>query len=318
MAITTTTEVDPAVSTFYDRVLLERALPFLVHEQFAQVRNIPSRSGNTIKFRRYTALTTATTPLSEGVTPAGQQLAKTDLAATVSFYGDFVHISDVVDLTVEDAVLTEASELLGEQMGETRDELMKDVLAATASATNASNGVNAQTPTEITEADIKAIVKTLLGNKAKMITSVMTASTGQGTTPVRSSFWGIAHTDLINDLEDVTNFLHTSKYPTQATILEAEWGATGNVRWLVSTNAHKLASASPDTYECQIIGKNAYATTSIEGGVAKNIVKAFGSGGTSDPLNQRATSGWKVPWVARILNDNFMHTLGVTNAAASG
>ena len=318
MAITTTTEIDPGTAVFYDRVLIERALPFLVHEQFAQTRNIPNKSGNSIKFRKYTSLSTATTPISEGVTPAGSQLAKTDLTAVVSFYGDFVHISDEVDLINQDAVLTEASELLGEQMGETRDELMKDVLEATASSTNASSGTNGQTPTEVTQADVKAIVKTLLGNKAKMITSVMAAGTGQGTTPVRSSFFGIAHTDLINDLEDVADFLSTSKYPSQSSILEAEWGATGNVRWLVTTNASKTASASPDTYLLQIIGQNAYATTSIDGGVAKNIVKAFGSGGTSDPLNQRATSGWKMPWVGRILNDNFMHALNVTNAAASG
>jgi hypothetical protein len=42
------------------------------------------------------------------------------------------------------------------------------------------------------------------------------------------------------------------------------------------------------------------------------IVKAFGSGGTSDPLNRKATAGWKAVWAARILNDNFMHILETT------
>jgi len=36
--------------------------------------------------------------------------------------------------------------------------------------------------------------------------------------------------------------------------------------------------------------------------------------GTSDPLNQRATSGWKSMFVSRILNDNFMHILVVTRS----
>ena len=109
--LTTTSAVDPAVATWYDRVLLERAVPSLVHERFAQRRPLARKNGNTIKFRRYTNLSTATTPMAEGVNPPGQALAKTDLTATISFYGDFVHITDVIDLTVEDAVLTEASAL---------------------------------------------------------------------------------------------------------------------------------------------------------------------------------------------------------------
>jgi len=50
----------------------------------------------------------------------------------------------------------------------------------------------------------------------------------------------------------------------------------------------------------------------------KNIVKAFGSGGTSDPLDQRATSGWKASFVGRILNDAFMHLLNSSNKLGSG
>ena len=310
MAITTTTEISPALSTYYDRVLLERALPMLIHDQFADNRDIPAKSGNTIKFRRYSALTTATTPLTEGQTPNGQKLAKTDLTAQVAFYGDFVTITDVIDLTVEDPVLTVEAQLLGEQAGETRDELTKDMLAATASLTQATSGSNGNTMTEINKTDIQSVVQTLLGNKAKMMTSVMTAGRGVGTTPVRAAFWGTIHSDLITpDLEAVQDFLPTSKYPAQDTVLDAEWGSTGNVRWAYSTNAEKT-TGSPNTYKLNIIGRNAYAITSITGGVMKNIVKNFGEG--EDPLNQRATSGWKFPYVSRILNDSFMHILQVS------
>lgn len=309
MPITTTNEVDPAVSTFYDRVLLERALPFLIHDQFAEERNIPSKSGNTIKFRRYSALTTATTPLTEGQTPNGQKLAKTDLTAQIAFYGDFVTITDVIDLTVEDPVLTVEAELLGEQAGETRDELTRDMLAATASATDATNGSNGETPTEMTKTDIQNIVQVLLGNKAKMRTTVITASRGIGTTPVRAAFWGTMHSDLITDLEGVTDFLPTAKYPAQQNILESERGQVGEVRWVYSQVADKSSDATP-IYKLNIIGRNAYATTSITGGVLLNIVKNFGEG--DDPLNQRATSGWKFPYTSRILNDSFMHILRVT------
>lgn len=88
MAYTTKTQISDEVSAFYDRTLLERLLPNLVHTKFGQVRDIPRKSGsNTIKFRKYDALSTNTTALTEGTTPAGTQLSVTDITADVLQYG---------------------------------------------------------------------------------------------------------------------------------------------------------------------------------------------------------------------------------------
>jgi len=313
MAQTTTTQVDPAVSTMYDRLLLMRARPYLIHSLFGQRRDLRKKAGNTIKFRRYTNLSVATTPIGEGITPAGSQLAKTDLTAVVSQYGDFVEISDVVDLTVEDAVITEAVELLGQQMGETIDAIVRDTLSSTASATNASGGLNGNTPTEVTKSDIDGEVKTLMGNDAQMISEVIQASNNFGTAPVPPSYFGLCDTDITDDLANVSNFVSTQEYGQQMPVLESEWGSTGRVRWLVSS-AGKATSESPVQYHCFIVGKNAYGLTELEGGSASTIIKAFGSGGTSDPLDQRASVGWKAFFVSRILNDNFMRNLEVTHS----
>ena len=161
------------------------------------------------------------------------------------------------------------------------------------------------------------MVKTLLNNDANFLTQLVSATTGIGTTPVRPSFWGILQTDLIDELETVTGFLSTSAYPAQTNVDLAEWGATGNVRWLTSSNAHGPSLVS-DAYTAgtyywlPIIGQNAYGITKLDAGNARSIIKPFGSGGSSDPLNQRATSGWKALMTARVLNDNFMHLLKVT------
>lgn len=314
--LTTTSQVDPGVQTFYDRVLLKRALPLLVHDKFGQVRNIPSGSGNQIKFRRYASLSAATTPLAEGVTPSGKVLSKTDLTAQVSQYGDFVHVTDIVDLTVEDSVLTEASELLGEQAGLTIDTITRDILVACASLYNCSGGGNGQTPTQISATDCDAAVKTLLSGNAKFITSVITGSTGVGTAPVRPSFWAIAHSDLLDAIEACTGFIHQANYPKQNDVQEGEWGQVKNIRFLTTTNGDRTLG-TPDIYRVPVIGQNAYGVTRIEKGSLMNIVKAFGSAGTADPLNQRATSGWKAMYVARILNDAFMLLLRCSNKAGS-
>lgn len=314
--LTTTTEVDPGVAIYYDRVLLKRGKPKLVHSLFADSKGTGGKT--TVKFRRYAALTVATTPITEGVTPPGQKLAKTDLMATVSQYGDYVHITDVVDLTVEDPVLTVATEELGLQMGKTVDQLTRDILIACASVTLATGGGNGGTPTEISKADVDAIVKLLLNADTEFFTPLIKAASGQGTLPVRPAFWGVMHTNLIDALEAVSNFKSTSNYPAQSGVLDSEWGSTGNVRWVISSVAHQDTVSTPDRYKLPIIGQHAYGVISLEGGNARSIIKAFGSGGTSDPLNQRATAGWKLWHVARILNDVFMHILDVTDLTASG
>ena len=55
-----------------------------------------------------------------------------------------------------------------------------------------------------------------------------------------------------------------------------------------------------------ILGANAYGVTEVEGGGLETIVKQLGSGGTSDPLNQRATVGWKATKTAERLVEQYM------------
>ena len=61
-----------------------------------------------------------------------------------------------------------------------------------------------------------------------------------------------------------------------------------------------------DVYATLVFGENAYGTTEISGGGLEYIVKQLGSGGTADPLNQRATVGWKATKAAVRLMEPFM------------
>ncbi len=61
-----------------------------------------------------------------------------------------------------------------------------------------------------------------------------------------------------------------------------------------------------DVYSTLIIGDNAYGTTEIKGGGLTHIIKQLGSAGTADPLNQRATAGWKATKAAVRLVEPYM------------
>ena len=61
-----------------------------------------------------------------------------------------------------------------------------------------------------------------------------------------------------------------------------------------------------DVYATLILGANAYGTTEIAGGGLEHIVKQLGSAGSADPLNQRATAGWKATKATRRLVEEYM------------
>jgi len=306
--ITTTEQVDPAVAVTYERTLLQAPRPEYVHTKFAKRFSIAKKSGNTIKMRRYNLYSAATTPLTEGITPNGHKQSKVDLLSEVSQYGDFCTLTDVVDLTVEDANVVIELDLQSDQIQNTDDQLTRDILATSASSTTCTNGSG--TATLLNATDIKAVRQTMRENKAKFMTQLMRAGTGQGTSPIRPAYWGIMDTDLETDLENVAGFKSVANYSGHQGVDPVEWGYTHNIRWLTTTQGY----VSSSTYSLPIIGKDAYGIIELSGGNAKAIVKAFGSGGTEDALEQRATVGWKMWQVARILNDLFIHVLKCTAA----
>lgn len=305
--LTTTTDIDPAVAVTYERTLLQPPTPKYIYGKFAQKMSISKKSGNQIKMRRYSRLPAATTPITEGVTPTGSKLAKVDILATVEQYGDFVTVTDVVDLTVEDPVITVAVDRQNDQMNNTNDVLCRDYLCASASSITCSNGDG--TPTLLNKTDIDTAAATLRGNDADYMTALIPAGTGQGTLPVGAAFWGMADTDLENDLELVSDFVPVSGYAAQKTVDASEFGKTNRVRWLTSTQGYTSGS----NYYCPIIAKEAYGMIDVNGGNAKSIIKSFGSGGTADPLDQRATVGWKEWQAVRILQDLYVLVLICTN-----
>lgn len=313
MSNTTRTEIPIEVNNFYDRALLERAVPAFVHNRFCQVRDIPANSGtNVIKFRRYGSLTAQTTALSEGVTPSGTQLSVTDVTATVLYYGDYVTLTDQLILETYDPILTETAEILGEQAGDSLDQLCRDVMAAGTTIQYASTASSDGTITaamKLTRDEVKQAVRTLRGNNAKPITSMIDPSTGYNTVPIGKSYVGIVSEDTAYDLDDATGWIPVEKYPSKAGVMPDEIGALGNVRFIMSTNAYQLPTANANSgpvHYTIILGQNAVAQTRISGAALQNIVKPLGSAGTADPLNQRATSGWKAAYIAKILNQNFM------------
>ena len=66
------------------------------------------------------------------------------------------------------------------------------------------------------------------------------------------------------------------------------------------------AAGGRDVYSTLVLGQNAYGVTSVEGGGLEHIIKQKDSGGTTDPLDQRSTVGWKATKTAKRLVEQYM------------
>jgi N4-gp56 family major capsid protein len=382
--VTTDAELSVEMKTYYSDYLIDNAKPFLVHDQFGQKKPIPKGKGKTIEFRKYTPFPKALKPLIEGVTPDGRSLEVTNVTATISQFGDYVTLSDLLMLTAIDNNLVQATELLGQQAGETLDTVTRDLI---------NGGTNVQ------YADSSVLARHLLsGGEASGNTYLSVACTALAQRNMKynkartmgKDYVAIIHPDVTFDLRNDPKWEDWHKYASPEDLFNGEIGRLNNIRFVETTEAkiftaanltnaardlgiasvagkvftvdeavdaqeaaalvgryvivkgylYTVASASAgaagaatvtvnenvmgspgasdimypgeagakgrSVYSTLVIGKDAYGTTDVEGGGLEFIVKQLGSGGTADPLNQRATTGWKATKTAKILTDAFI------------
>ena len=65
----------------------------------------------------------------QGVTPDGNSLNVTAVTAEVKQYGDYIQLSDLLQLTAIDNNVVQCTKLLGAQAGRTLDTLTREVLS---------------------------------------------------------------------------------------------------------------------------------------------------------------------------------------------
>lgn len=369
--------------TYYKDYLCDNANENLVHDQFGQKHPIPKGNGKTIEFRKYSPLPKATKPLAEGVTPDGQELKVSTVTSTVSQYGGWVGIPDMLELTTIDTNMVQATEILGDQAGRTLDTVTREVLNGGTNVMYApivtKDGITPVTARSSLTEDAKLSVDIILRAAAKLKNNLAK--------PINGSYVGIIHPFVAYDLMRSSEWMDAHKYGAPENLFNGEIGKIGNVRFVESNeakifrgedlatdmrtltvktavsggvkvsfnenisaeDAEKLsgrkviiggemrevvsadATASEITldsaiscdlgaviypgeggqngisvYSTLILGANAYGVTELENGGLEHIVKQLGSAGTADPLNQRASAGWKATKTAERLVETYM------------
>ena len=137
---------------------------------------------------------------------------------------------------------------------------------------------------------------------------------------IDGSYVGIIHSDCSFDLTEDPNWKYPHQYQDTTELYEGEIGKIEGVRFVETTEAkifEKAGASGRDVYATLIIGSDAYGVTDIQGGGLQHIVKQLGSAGTADPLNQRATAGWKATKTAVRLVEDYMVRIETASSAES-
>ena len=305
------------MKTFYEKRLIDQAEPALVHDQFGDPYPIPANGGKNIEFRKYDSLPKATTPLTEGVTPDGQTMNVSTVTAEVKQYGGWVPITDTLQLTSIDNNILQATKIIASQAGRTLDTIVRDVLAGGTNVIYAPKIGEGGAETAVTS---RATLDATCQLTSDLIARAATQLKAMNADPIGTSFVGIIHPYVAYELRRDPDWIDVHKYAQPDEIYNGEIGTLHGVRF-VETSEAKIwkgtgCPAGLAVFSTLILGAHAYGSTEIEGGGLEHIVKQLGYG--DDPLNQRASVGWKAHKTAERLVEQYMVRIESCSARYSG
>lgn len=272
---------------YYNKVCLDRLLPELMIFKYGQKGlGLPKHSGDTQSWRRWGSLALQTTALQEGVTPDGINASVTKYTSTVKQYGAFIQTTDFFDTVGLDPVLTQLTELIGENAGQSLETIVRDIVAAGTNvmyANSRTSRITVAAGDKITALDILKIRRSFKRNMVKPFEN--------------GNYVALVHTDVALDLMSLQEWKDQNTYVNTTNREKGIVGTMYGITFIEYDYALKFAgagAAAADVYGMLVFGKGGFGIPDIEGSSKPEIiVKQTGSAGTADPLNQRATVGWK-------------------------
>lgn len=345
MAITTTTEQTAPVNVIFQQTYLRQAKARCPYFAGTLPGTLQSKQGSfTVKWRRMVPLNPTTTPLAELTgnlslpTRTASQITQTDLTEPVKKYGDFIFLTEEADLVNFNTMTDQLMETLGIQAGRSLNRLQRNEQEDNSTVLR-SGGV--ATDGDIVEALTRTVVKRAVNelnvNSALLFTPMTQGADLFNTTPIRSSYWGICHSDVEEDIRDFTTFFPVERYSSQTQTEMGEFGIADGVRWISTPEGSIVINAggtpatnglrstggtSADIYKSLVYGMEAYGSVSLDTTLIKEvylagdnipgvqvIAKAMDSGGIGNPLNEVGSMGWKFWHAAKVLNNTWARVI---------
>lgn len=319
-------DISPRVGLYAKAQFLVHAEPILVLSKLGQTEPVPKNKGQKAKFRRAVPFPPATTPLTEGVRPAGQKLAIEDVEVDLKQYGDWTGITDVIADTHEDPILQKMTQLCGEQAAETAELVLWGVLSGGTAVIYANGSARNAVNTKISLGKLRQAVRSLSTNRAKKKTRILSGSPDYATKPIEAAYIAVCHTDLEADIRDLPGFTPVAEYGSRQPIVPEEFGSVESVRFITTPLLDAIADAggaaggtvisttgtNADVYPIVVFGSEAYGVCPLKGKNSHDIkVRNPGKPEHGDELGQNGSVGWIMWFAGVILNQAWLMRIEV-------
>lgn len=333
MANVNTGSVSSQFQTFFSKSLLERQIPLLQMEQFAQKVPYPTKTGGnkTVRFFRFDNPSIASiVSLSEGTTPSSgeRQLTLSTVEATLEQFGSSIVLTDILLATELFNHLAQATKQLGEDAAlhadtlshralvlNTTDSTSAGTTVSTAAysrfAQNGINGTNFQSASvanaSITALDLLDAATALKVNRAPKI---------------KDGYVLVAPPQVTRDLMNDDDFLRVSSYSTPEAIYKGEVGRLFGVSVIETTNNLTAGTAAygVDTeatgsnFASIVLGGQAFGVPHMTAVAATGSpyapkVTILDAPDKSDIYGQRTIASFKTFYTAKQLNPAFYRVI---------
>ena len=283
---------------YYDTELLENARVDIYYAQFAKRQTLPANHGTTVEWRKWNTFERAS-KLQEGVIPTGQKFGMSTKVGSISQYGTYAAITDVLEMRAYDPVILGATEEMGASMAETQETLTRDALLTNTNVLYCDNitlatGAVASTPTACNLMEASATVMSVL--TPDMVAKAVTNMKKNKVPTINGKYYAVIHPSVAYDLRKSDAWIEAHKYAATREIFNGEIGELHGCCFIEDVFAPILGGdyankAGTVTYATYMFGKEGFGIIDPEGGNAEMIIKSKEQAG--GPLNQFSTVGYK-------------------------
>ena len=276
----TTGELSAGMKVFWDNALLENTRANLVYAQFGKKHSLPANHGMIMEWRKWKTIPNINR-LMEGVIPKGRNFGQTSTTASIAKYGDFVALTEELDMYHVDNVIAGAQQELSYGAARTLNQIHRDgvlagatniVMADTIDMTDEKNPAFVRTPLAVYElSDEKANMNPITPD---MVAQIKTQMESANVPTINGYYVAVAHPDALHDLMRNSEWNEFHKYAATEEIFNGELGELYGVRFVKSTEAPVMAGdALYDETQRFLTVKN-YEKL----GAASQIANGYGTG----------------------------------------
>ena len=292
--VNTTGTLTQEVKTYYEKVFLARSEYELILKEGGQLRTHPTNEGRSVKFTRYNPLTIITTPLGEGSNPVTCAINASIVTMTLSEYGLTTTNSKMLSLTSIDSNMAEKVGLVGQNMGETLNRLVRNELANGTPYYGNNHTVATFTTGDTMDAcDIRLMTQTMELNKAMPYKDGLFIGK---TEPTSKAF-------LLAD----STWINGKTYSDVKDLYSGEMGELYQVRWLLNkdyacgTEATSTASSDVVRFYTYVHGDNSFGVYDL----AKDKPKLYilpNAVDSSSPAGRVSFVSWAGSYATKLLD----------------